>query len=77
MQLVDSAGTVHTFHFATRLVDVSRMSIEAYEPHADPGYRFQVIAGSAGAPRSCISACWESPSQPAQELVRGLLSGGS
>ena len=29
VQLTDSAGAIHSFHFATRLVDVSRMSIEA------------------------------------------------
>ena len=51
IQLADAAGGIHTFHFATRLVDVSRMSIEAYEPGADPGYRFQVITGTAGNPQ--------------------------
>ena len=56
VQLTDAVGAIHSFHFATRLVDVSRMSIEAYEPDADPGYRFQVIAGSAGDPRGAASA---------------------
>ena len=50
LQLADASGGIHTFHFATRLVDISRISIEAYEPDADPGYRFQVIAGTAGGP---------------------------
>ena len=49
-QFADASGCIHTFHFATRLVDISRVSIEAYEPDADPGYRFQVIAGSASDP---------------------------
>ena len=51
IQLADAAGGIHTFHFATRLVDLARVSIEAYEPDVDPGYRFQVISGSAGNPR--------------------------
>ena len=42
VDLADAEGGKHTFCFATRL-NGDRISIEAYEETADPGYRFQVV----------------------------------
>ena len=42
VDLTDVEGKKHTFCFATRL-NGDRVSVEAYEETADPGYRFQVV----------------------------------
>ncbi|MBA7656158.1 hypothetical protein ES703_64072 [subsurface metagenome] len=45
VELVDVEGNKHVFCFATRLLG-DRVSIEAYEEDADPGYRFQALGGA-------------------------------